>query len=99
MGVEFDKLYYESQTYVLGKQRRARRTEEGRVLREGRRGVGGQHPDGLDEKVLLRRDGTSVYMTQDIGTADQALRGIPRTIASSSTPWAMSRTITSRCSS
>lgn len=70
IGVDFDKLYYESDTYILGKQ----------VIEEGlKKGVFFKKPDnsvwvdltadGLDEKLLLRSDGTSVYITQDIGTA------------------------------
>ena len=70
LGVEFDKVYYESQTYLLGKS----------IVDEGlRKGVFYRRPDnsvwidltgdGLDEKLLLRGDGTSVYMTQDLGTA------------------------------
>ena len=70
MGVEFDKLYYESDTYLIGKDR---------VLEGVASGVFDQREDGsvwvdltgdgLDEKLLLRKDGTAVYMTQDIGTA------------------------------
>jgi len=70
MGVGFDKVYYESQTYLLGKSI----VEEG--LAKGvfyRRDDGSVWcdltSDGLDEKLLLRGDGTSVYMTQDLGTA------------------------------
>ncbi len=70
LGVDFDKIYYESQTYLLGKS----------LVEEGlRKGVFYRRPDnsvwidltadGLDEKLLLRGDGTSVYMTQDLGTA------------------------------
>jgi arginyl-tRNA synthetase len=72
LGVDFDKIYYESQTYLLGKS----------IVLEGlKKGVLYQREDGsiwadltgdgLDEKLLLRSDGTSVYMTQDIGTANQ----------------------------
>lgn len=70
MGVDFDKIYYESETYLVGKQE---------VLRGLREGILIQDPDGsvwidlthegLDRKLLLRSDGTSVYITQDIGTA------------------------------
>lgn len=70
LGVDFDKVYYESQTYLLGKS----------LVEEGlKKGVFYRRPDnsvwidltadGLDEKLLLRGDGTSVYMTQDLGTA------------------------------
>ncbi|MEY2753564.1 MAG: hypothetical protein RLZZ570_1510, partial [Bacteroidota bacterium] len=75
LGVRFDRNYYESDTYVLGKQD----IEEG--LARGvfyRRDDGSVwidlREDGLDEKLVLRRDGTSVYMTQDIGTAIQRFR-------------------------
>ena len=61
MGVDFDKIYYESQTYLEGKGIFYRR-EDGSVWADLTK-------DGLDEKLLLRADGTSVYMTQDIGTA------------------------------
>ena len=60
MGVDFDKIYYESQTYLEGK---------GQVLEGLDKGIFYRREDGLDEKLLLRADGTSVYMTQDIGTA------------------------------
>lgn len=70
MGVDFDKIYYESDTYLVGKEE---------VLRGLREGIFVQDPDGsvwadltaegYDRKILLRSDGTSVYMTQDIGTA------------------------------
>lgn len=70
LGVDFDKIYYESDTYLIGKSK----VEEG--LRNGvfyQREDGSVwadlKPEGLDEKLLLRTDGTSVYMTQDIGTA------------------------------
>ena len=70
LGIHFDKIYYESETYLLGKK----------IVEDGlARGVLTRHPDGsvwvdlrdegLDEKLLLRSDGTSVYMTQDLGTA------------------------------
>jgi arginyl-tRNA synthetase len=75
LGVRFDRNYYESDTYVLGKQD----IEEG--LARGvfyRRDDGSVwidlREDGLDEKLVLRRDGTSVYMTQDIGTAIQRFK-------------------------
>ncbi len=72
LGVDFDRIYYESQTYLLGKE----------IVMDGlKRGIFYQKEDGsvwvdltadgLDEKLLLRSDGTSVYMTQDIGTACQ----------------------------
>lgn len=78
MGVDFDRLYYESETYLIGKD----------VIREGlNRGVFYKKDDGsvwidltsegLDEKLLLRSDGTAVYMTQDIGTALDRFRDYP----------------------
>ena len=78
LGVSFDKIYYESDTYLEGKEK----VEEG--LRKGiffRKEDGSVWADltaeGLDEKLLLRADGTSVYMTQDIGTAKLRFRDFP----------------------
>ena len=78
MGVSFDKIYYESQTYLKGKAK----VEEGLA-----RGLFERHDDGsvwadltnegLDQKLLLRSDGTSVYMTQDIGTAEMRFQDYP----------------------
>ena len=78
MGVEFDKIYYESQTYLKGKAK----VEEGLA-----KGLFERHADGsvwadltkegLDQKLLLRSDGTSVYMTQDIGTAEMRFQDYP----------------------
>ena len=78
MGVEFDKLYYESDTYLIGRDR---------VLEGVERGLFQQREDGsvwvdltgdgLDEKLLLRKDGTAVYMTQDIGTALLRFQDVP----------------------
>ena len=78
MGVSFDKIYYESQTYLKGKAK----VEEGL-----RKGLFERHADGsvwadltgegLDQKLLLRSDGTSVYMTQDIGTAEMRFQDYP----------------------
>ncbi len=78
MGVDFDQLYYESDTYLLGKEK---------VLEGLKRGVFYTKEDGsvwvdltdegLDEKLLLRKDGTSVYMTQDIGTAIKRYEDYP----------------------
>jgi arginyl-tRNA synthetase len=78
LGVDFDKIYYESETYLSGKDE---------VLRGLRNGVFYQKPDssvwadltpdGLDHKLLLRSDGTSVYMTQDIGTAKMRFADFP----------------------
>ena len=70
MGVGFDKIYYESQTYLEGKKEVERGLAEGLFVREADGSVWADLTDeGLDRKLLLRRDGTSVYMTQDIGTA------------------------------
>ncbi|MCB9169127.1 MAG: arginine--tRNA ligase [Flavobacteriales bacterium] len=78
MGVEFDKLYYESETYVLGKQDVLEGLEKGTFYRKEDGSVWVDNTaEGLDEKVLLRRDGTSVYMTQDIGTAIQRFKEHP----------------------
>ncbi|MBL8000812.1 MAG: arginine--tRNA ligase [Flavobacteriales bacterium] len=78
MGVEFDKLYYESNTYVLGKQDVLDGLEKGIFFRKEDGSVWVDNTaEGLDEKVLLRRDGTSVYMTQDIGTAIQRFKEFP----------------------
>ncbi len=71
MGVSFDKTYYESETYLLGKAIVEEGLEKGLFYRkpDGSAWVDLRN-DGLDEKLLLRSDGTSVYMTQDLGTAD-----------------------------
>ncbi|MBP5260105.1 MAG: arginine--tRNA ligase [Paludibacteraceae bacterium] len=70
LGVDFDKIYYESQTYLVGKQKVAEGLEKGLFYRREDGSVWANlTADGLDEKLLLRADGTSVYMTQDIGTA------------------------------
>lgn len=70
MGVSFDKVYYESQTYLLGKKLVALGLEKGIFYRREDGSVWiDLTADGLDEKLLLRADGTSVYMTQDLGTA------------------------------
>ncbi|HMN04638.1 MAG TPA: arginine--tRNA ligase [Flavobacteriales bacterium] len=70
MGVDFDKLYFESDTYVLGKQDVLDGLEKGIFFRKPDGSVWVDlTADGLDEKLLLRGDGTSVYMTQDVGTA------------------------------
>lgn len=78
MGVEFDKLYYESETFSLGKQEALRGLEEGILFKKEDGSVWiDLREDGLDEKLLLRKDGTSVYMTQDIGTAILRYRDFP----------------------
>lgn len=70
LGVDFDKIYYESDTYLVGKDEVLRGLEEGVFYRRDDESVWADlTPEGLDEKILLRSDGTSVYMTQDIGTA------------------------------
>ena len=70
LGVSFDKIYYESQTYLVGKQEVERGLSEGLFYRKEDGSVWADLTgDGLDHKLLLRSDGTSVYMTQDIGTA------------------------------
>jgi arginyl-tRNA synthetase len=70
MGVDFEKLYYESDTYLLGKEEVLKGVEKGIFFKKEDGSVWVDlTADGLDQKVLLRSDGTSVYMTQDIGTA------------------------------
>ena len=70
MGVNFDKIYYESQTYLEGKEKVMEGLEKGLFYRKEDGSVWADlTPEGLDHKLLLRGDGTSVYMTQDIGTA------------------------------
>lgn len=72
LGVDFDKVYYESQTYLLGKELVAKGLEQGVFYKRPDGSVWiNLEGDGLDEKLLLRADGTSVYMTQDMGTALQ----------------------------
>jgi arginyl-tRNA synthetase len=70
LGVDFDKIYYESETYLEGRKKVLEGVERGLFIRRADGSVWADlTPDGLDEKLLLRSDGTSVYMTQDIGTA------------------------------
>lgn len=70
LGVSFDKIYYESETYLEGKDLVLEGLKEGKMYRRDDGSVWADLTDeGLDEKLLLRSDGTSVYMTQDIGTA------------------------------
>ena len=72
MGVSFDKIYYESQTYKQGKSIVLKGLEDGILYQRQDNSVWANlNDEGLDEKLLLRSDGTSVYMTQDIGTAAQ----------------------------
>lgn len=78
MGVEFDKLYYESETYLLGKEEVLKGLQQGVFFKKEDGSVWVDlTADGLDQKVLLRADGTSVYMTQDIGTAILRFRDFP----------------------
>ena len=70
MGVGFDKIYYESNTYLVGKEKVLEGLDKGIFIRKEDGSVWADLTgDGLDQKILLRKDGTSVYMTQDIGTA------------------------------
>ncbi|MBP5419060.1 MAG: arginine--tRNA ligase [Bacteroidales bacterium] len=70
LGVDFDKIYYESNTYKIGKEQVLEGLKNGAFYRRDDGSVWADlTKDGLDEKLLLRKDGTSVYMTQDIGTA------------------------------
>ena len=72
LGVNFDKIYYESETYKLGKSIILDGLEKNKLIRKQDGSVWADLTrDGLDEKILLRSDGTSVYMTQDLGTAIQ----------------------------
>lgn len=78
MGVDFDKLYYESDTYLLGKDEVLKGVEAGIFYKKEDGSVWVDlTEDGLDHKLLLRADGTSVYMTQDIGTAIQRFKDYP----------------------
>ena len=79
MGVDFDKLYYESDTYLLGRDEVLKGVEKGIFFKKEDGSVWVDlTADGLDQKVLLRSDGTSVYMTQDIGTAILRFRDFPK---------------------
>ena len=79
MGVDFEKLYYESDTYLLGKDEVLRGVEQGVFFKKEDGSVWVDlTSEGLDQKVLLRSDGTSVYMTQDIGTAILRFRDFPK---------------------
>ena len=78
MGVDFDKIYYESQTYLEGKEKVMEGLEKGIMYRKDDGSVWADlTADGLDHKLLLRSDGTSVYMTQDIGTAKMRFKDFP----------------------
>ena len=78
MGVSFDKIYYESNTYLEGKKKVMEGLEKGFFYRKEDGSVWADLTgEGLDHKLLLRADGTSVYMTQDIGTAEQRFSDFP----------------------
>ena len=78
LGVSFDKIYYESDTYLEGKEKVEEGLEKGIFYRRPDGSVWADlTADGLDEKLLLRSDGTSVYMTQDIGTAKLRYQDYP----------------------
>ncbi|MEO9968091.1 MAG: arginine--tRNA ligase [Reichenbachiella sp.] len=78
MGVSFDKLYYESDTYLLGKEQVAEGLKNGHFIKKDDGSVWVDLTDeGLDQKIVQRSDGTAVYMTQDIGTAIQRFEEYP----------------------
>lgn len=78
LGVSFDKIYYESQTYLVGKAEVERGVKEGLFERREDGSVWANlQKEGLDSKLLIRKDGTSVYMTQDIGTAKLRFQDFP----------------------
>ncbi|MCM1050635.1 MAG: arginine--tRNA ligase [Paenibacillus sp.] len=78
MGVDFDKIYYESETYLEGKDKVLEGLEAGKMYRKEDGSVWADLTgEGLDHKLLLRSDGTSVYMTQDIGTAKLRFQDYP----------------------
>ena len=78
LGVSFDKIYYESETYLEGKEKVEEGLQKGLFYRREDGSVWADlRPEGLDEKLLLRADGTSVYMTQDIGTAKLRFQDYP----------------------
>ncbi|MGP1493007.1 MAG: arginine--tRNA ligase [Prevotella fusca] len=78
MGVGFDKIYYESSTYLAGKKKVEEGLEKGLFIRKEDNSVWADLTnEGLDQKLLLRKDGTSVYMTQDIGTAEMRFNDYP----------------------
>ena len=81
MGVDFEKLYYESDTYLLGKEEVLKGVEKGVFFKKDDGSIWVDlTSDGLDQKVLLRSDGTSVYMTQDIGTAILRFTDFPKIV-------------------
>lgn len=78
LGVGFDKIYYESETYLVGKAKVEEGLKQGLFFRKADNSVWADLTgDGLDQKLLLRSDGTSVYMTQDIGTAALRFKDYP----------------------
>lgn len=78
LGVGFDKIYYESSTYLAGKKKVEEGLEKGLFIRKEDNSVWADLTnEGLDQKLLLRKDGTSVYMTQDIGTAEMRFNDYP----------------------
>ncbi|NLI37264.1 MAG: arginine--tRNA ligase [Bacteroidales bacterium] len=78
MGISFDKIYYESNTYLEGKNKVLEGLSKGLFFKKEDGSVWADLTDkGLDQKLLLRKDGTSVYMTQDIGTAEQRFKDYP----------------------
>ena len=78
LGVGFDKIYYESNTYLVGKKKVEEGLAKGLFIRKEDNSVWADLTDeGLDQKLLLRKDGTSVYMTQDIGTAEMRFNDFP----------------------
>ena len=78
LGVGFDKIYYESNTYLVGKKKVEEGLTKGLFIRKDDNSVWADLTDeGLDQKLLLRKDGTSVYMTQDIGTAEMRFNDFP----------------------
>lgn len=78
LGVSFDKIYYESNTYLVGKKKVEEGLKKGLFFRKDDNSVWADlTKEGLDQKLLLRKDGTSVYMTQDIGTAEMRFNDFP----------------------
>jgi len=78
LGVDFDKIYYESETYLIGKKEILKGLKKGLFYRKEDNSVWADlTKEGLDQKILLRSDGTSVYMTQDIGTAKLRFKDFP----------------------
>ncbi len=79
LGVDFDKMYYESNTYLFGKEVVEEGLSKKVFYRKENNSIAiDLTPDGLDEKIVLRSDGTSVYMTQDLGTAIERFKEFPK---------------------